>query len=69
MRTKPELRFDPAAVAQLACPACRGNLRANPANLVCGSCARAYPILDGIPVLIAERAQDAAPEQSRAKDE
>ena len=41
----------------LACPACRGQLRPEAAELVCMSCGLVYPIVDGIPVLIAERAR------------
>jgi hypothetical protein len=48
--------FDPAVLAQLACPACLGELRLEETRLVCAGCGRAYPIVDGIPVLIAERA-------------
>ena len=60
----PPVQFDRAIVSQLACPACYGDLRheaANPggAHLVCTACGRAYPIIDGIPVLIVERAEPA----------
>ncbi|MGB6687901.1 MAG: Trm112 family protein [Terracidiphilus sp.] len=48
--------FDPSLLDQLACPACQGALRYGPQRLVCESCGRGYPIIDGIPVLIAERA-------------
>lgn len=48
--------FNEAVLAQLACPACHGNLRAEPASLVCFNCDRIYPVIDGIPVLIADRA-------------
>jgi uncharacterized protein YbaR (Trm112 family) len=48
--------FDPSVLDQLACPACQGALSYEPQRLVCESCSRAYPIIDGIPVLIAERA-------------
>jgi uncharacterized protein len=53
--------FDPSVLDQLACPACRGQLRLEASrpetsSLACESCGRAYPIIDGIPVLIAERA-------------
>lgn len=41
---------------QLACPACHGGLSLQGASLLCSVCARAYPIVDGIPVLIVERA-------------
>jgi uncharacterized protein YbaR (Trm112 family) len=54
-------QFDPSVLSRLACPACHGDLRPESSaqsepGLVCTTCARAYPIVDGIPVLIAERA-------------
>jgi hypothetical protein len=49
--------FDPATLPQLACPACHGALRAENSRLLCITCGRAYPIVDGIPVLIIERAE------------
>ena len=52
-------QFDPAILDQLACPACKGNLHLDDARLICASCRRAYPIVDGIPALIVERAQPA----------
>jgi uncharacterized protein YbaR (Trm112 family) len=54
-RRKP-VAFDPEIVNQLACPVCLGALRLDDAGLVCLDCGRCYPIVDGIPVLIAERA-------------
>jgi hypothetical protein len=51
------LGFDVTAVAGIACPACYGDLRADAAWLECAGCGRRYPIVDGIPVLIAERAE------------
>jgi hypothetical protein len=47
--------FDPSVVAQLACPACLGELRLEENKLACGVCGRVYPIVDGIPLLIAGR--------------
>ena len=41
----------------LACPVCFGALRLETAKLVCVECGRAYPVENGIPVLIAERAE------------
>ena len=41
---------------QLACPACLGTLKLAPEQVVCASCGRIYPVIDGIPVLIVERA-------------
>ncbi len=55
--------FDVATLARMACPACYGDLRIQNVRLLCVSCDRAYPILNGIPVLIMERAETiAAPE-------
>lgn len=50
------LPFDPAVVDLLACPACLGGLRFDKGKMVCAQCGRIYPIVDGIPALIAERA-------------
>lgn len=36
----------------LVCPDCRGALRWEAEEIHCGNCSRAYPILDGIPVLL-----------------
>ena len=47
--------FDPSMVSLLACPACLGDLRLETDKLVCAECSRAYPIVDGIPSLIAAR--------------
>jgi hypothetical protein len=55
------LRFDPAVLGQLACPACHAGLRLDQAQLICAGCGRCYPIQDGIPVLIAERASSSVP--------
>jgi len=52
-----KLQFDPNVLQQLACPACLGGLSVQAAHLVCSGCGRAYPVIDGIPVLIAERAE------------
>ena len=47
--------------ALLACPRCGGELRDGTAGglptLVCEACALVYPVEEGIPVLLAERAQ------------
>jgi len=45
----------------VVCPACWGELRceqrAGAERLVCAACGRKYPVVDGIPVLIVERAE------------
>lgn len=55
-RQKPS-ELTPEIIAQLACPACHGVLRLTGSQLVCTGCGCVYPIIDGIPVLIANRAQ------------
>jgi hypothetical protein len=47
--------FDPSVVDRLACPSCLGVLRLDERSLVCVGCGRVYPVVDGIPALIAER--------------
>jgi uncharacterized protein YbaR (Trm112 family) len=46
---------------QLACPVCFGDLRVDTARAVCAECGRVYPVVDGIAVLIAERAETPEP--------
>jgi uncharacterized protein len=46
-----------AILSMLACPVCRGSLQLQPENLTCRDCNRNYPIVDGIPVLIAGESQ------------
>jgi hypothetical protein len=48
--------FDSRVLEQLACPVCFGSLRVAGDTIVCAGCGRVYPLIDGIPVLIAERA-------------
>jgi uncharacterized protein YbaR (Trm112 family) len=59
MPTQPSriLAFDASVLDQLACPACMGSLRLDANRLLCAACNRAYPIIDGIPVLIPSRAE------------
>jgi uncharacterized protein YbaR (Trm112 family) len=46
------------ALALLACPVCHGCLvtGAAPSTIACGACGRVYPVVDDIPVLLADRA-------------
>jgi uncharacterized protein YbaR (Trm112 family) len=53
------MQFDAAVADMLACPSCHGDLRVEGERLVCGGCGRRYPIVDGIPVLIVEGAENA----------
>lgn len=42
----------------LVCPRCKGELRAEPAasRLVCEACRVAYPVRDGIPIMLVDEA-------------
>jgi len=59
--TKQAATFDPECLKQLACPACFGELVLGEAGgqIRCTACGRGYPLIDGIPVLIPERASQA----------
>ena len=41
----------------LACPACQSDVKLENEKIVCTRCGRAYPIKDGIPVLLVDEAQ------------
>ncbi len=51
-------------VDALVCPSCMGDLRLGEDRVACIGCGRRYPVVDGIPVLIAERAENAQGEGS-----
>ena len=55
--------IDPKLLAIMQCPACFGELseRIEPPALVCGDCGRAYPVRDGIPVMLIEEADSPEP--------
>jgi len=48
-------------VEDLVCPVCLGALRFAESTVACGACGRSYPVVDGIPVLIADRATQKKP--------
>jgi uncharacterized protein YbaR (Trm112 family) len=47
-------------LAILACPVDHAPLREEQERLVCGNCGRRYPVRDGIPVLLADQAEQPA---------
>lgn len=51
--------MDPRLLEILVCPACKGplDLRKDRAELVCKACRLAYPIKDGIPVMLVDEAR------------
>jgi hypothetical protein len=40
----------------VVCPVCHATLRLEAAVILCTGCARRYPVVDGLPVLLAPRA-------------
>jgi uncharacterized protein YbaR (Trm112 family) len=59
---------DPKLLEILVCPLCKGPLahRAEAAELVCKTDRLAYPIKDGIPVMLEEDARKLPPEEEVA---
>lgn len=63
--------LDSGLLAILACPVCRAPLRdqtdePDRPELVCTGCGRAYPVRDGIPVLLVSEARDPEPQPPRS---
>ena len=50
--------IDEKLLAILACPACQGDVVLKEDKIVCSRCQRVYPIIDGIPVLLVDSAQE-----------
>jgi uncharacterized protein YbaR (Trm112 family) len=53
--------ISPELLAIIVCPACHADLAVTPVGddteLVCGGCGLAYPVRDGIPVLLVDEAR------------
>lgn len=51
--------LDPLLLELVACPACHGGLAVDTSagELTCTGCGRAYPVVDGIPVLLVDEAR------------
>ena len=49
----------------LACPKCKGEVQLQPAGdkIVCAACRLAYPVRDGIPVMLIDEAEQTSPHQ------
>jgi len=41
----------------LACPACKADVELTGEKIVCTKCGRKYPIVDGIPVMLVDKAE------------
>ena len=53
--------IDEELKAILACPACKGDLLFEETRIICPACRKAYPIRDGIPVMLIGEAEDWQP--------
>ena len=53
------MSIEPSLLDILACPNCRAPLSEDGAELICtsGRCGLAYPVRDGIPVLLVDEAR------------
>lgn len=49
----------------LACPKCKGEVQLQPEGdkIVCAACRLAYPVRDGIPVMLIDEAEQTSQEQ------
>ena len=59
----------PEFISILACPVCRSDLiqTEDGSSLLCASpCGRLYPVINGIPVLLADRLEESAPADGEA---
>jgi LSD1 subclass zinc finger protein len=52
----PTQTLNPEDLRWLVCPVCRQPLALDAEVVRCTGCQRRYPILDGIPILLADRA-------------
>jgi len=41
----------------MACPVCKADVRLEEDKIVCTKCGRRYPIRDGIPVMLVDKAE------------
>jgi len=57
--------MDPKLLDILVCPLCKGPLlyKKSEKELVCKACRLAYPIVDGIPVMLEDEARKLPPEE------
>jgi uncharacterized protein YbaR (Trm112 family) len=56
METMIELTKALSELERLVCPVCHAKLCAGDNSVLCTGCSRRYPLVDGIPVLLANRA-------------
>jgi len=52
-----ERMIDKELLGILACPVCKSGVELKADKVVCTICGRAYPVRDGIPVMLVEEAE------------
>lgn len=50
-------KLDPKLLEILVCPKCKGSLKEEGDSLVCKKCKLAYPVREGIPVMLISEAR------------
>ena len=54
---QPDVEIAPELLSIIICPSCHGDLSVTGNDLVCAGCGLAYPVRDGIPVLLVDEAR------------
>lgn len=60
--------IDDELKAILVCPACKGDLLFEEARIICPACRKAYPIREGIPVMLVAEAAEWIPPPGTARE-
>ena len=59
--------IDEELKAILVCPACKGELVFEETRIICRACRKAYPIRDGIPIMLVEEARSLRDDEASTK--
>ena len=59
--------IDEKLLAMLACPVCKAPLQAGDQSLICSKTQVRYPVEDGIPILLADRAEPQHPDEGQQR--
>ncbi|HIE06033.1 MAG TPA: Trm112 family protein [bacterium (Candidatus Stahlbacteria)] len=51
-------KLDPRLLKILVCPKCKGELKEGEDSLICHKCGLAYPIREGIPIMLISEARE-----------
>jgi uncharacterized protein YbaR (Trm112 family) len=58
------MSLTPEDLRWIACPVCHHSLQFAPSGLRCSGCDRHYPIVDDLPILIAESSKESLTERN-----